>query len=750
MAINTTVENINNQPTIQPQTVTGIFTKYIAKTLPLAFDESMSYYECLCALLEYLNETIVPDINNTNAGLSELQGFYLDLQNYVNNYFDNLDVQEEINNKLDDMTEDGTLGVIIDQVVLPRFQAINAEIEEFEDDVNNQIQQQNTRIAASNSGSPLVASSTSDMTDTTRVYVNTTDGKWYYYDGDSWEIGGTYQSAKVSDNGLLFNMLSNDIQNFFGREFDDPETITWEENTYYKWWNGEKASTTYANSVAINVTPGDIYHIKGVGTSSGTVLYMIKGSGSVLYYSPVDDNAINTDIIIPNNADTLCINYVKALNEPVLQEFNKFILNKNSRDYVQNTINDNISEINNGILVLNPQNLHIGYFRPVFIQIPSTKLAISAGDSLTFKFKFKTDYIDKIVRAVYREDGNTSPMYEPTIDTEKGTLTVDVEAYSVEPSYDIFFGIEFEDVGTESYLAYDLELINNTTSTTLTDFTDCVTTDLQVQFPYYYSAIYEKNKKVLGSVGNNDLTKVVYCGGDSLTAANPNQNGSTWVTQLRLLYPDATIINHAVGGSTAKDLVHQLTDVERGSSQTVRDPDYSNCQAVFINIGTNYQANGTLESSIPQIANATDLNDEPLVNMDVDMAVNTGFKYNGNVIDSADDYWNLFSNNNYGNIGLVIEYIQSKNPKTQIFLCPPPVMPDRAMTAPNSAWTLSEIFKELAHFYGVNYIDTISGMNINQKNSYHFTYDGVHGLPIRDEMYGQYVAKQCRNKIIDE
>ena len=68
---------INNQPTIEPQTVTGIFTKYLAKTLPLAFDESMSYYECLCALLEYLNDTIVPDINNTNAGLSELQGFYI-------------------------------------------------------------------------------------------------------------------------------------------------------------------------------------------------------------------------------------------------------------------------------------------------------------------------------------------------------------------------------------------------------------------------------------------------------------------------------------------------------------------------------------------------------------------------------------------------------------------------------------------------------------------------------------------------
>ena len=35
------------------------------------------------------------------------------LRQYVNDYFDNLDVQEEINNKLDVMASDGTLGVIL-------------------------------------------------------------------------------------------------------------------------------------------------------------------------------------------------------------------------------------------------------------------------------------------------------------------------------------------------------------------------------------------------------------------------------------------------------------------------------------------------------------------------------------------------------------------------------------------------------------------------------------------------------------
>ena len=92
---------------------TGLFTNYIYKAIPLAFDESMSYYETLCGLLNYLKETVIPALNNNADAIIEVQALMTELQNYVNNYFDNLDVQEEINNKLDEMVEDGTLQNII-------------------------------------------------------------------------------------------------------------------------------------------------------------------------------------------------------------------------------------------------------------------------------------------------------------------------------------------------------------------------------------------------------------------------------------------------------------------------------------------------------------------------------------------------------------------------------------------------------------------------------------------------------------
>ena len=91
----------------------GLFTNYIYKAIPLAFDESLSYYECLCGLLNYLKNVVIPCVNNNADAVSELQALYEELNNYVKNYFDNLDVQEEINNKLDQMVEDDTFETLI-------------------------------------------------------------------------------------------------------------------------------------------------------------------------------------------------------------------------------------------------------------------------------------------------------------------------------------------------------------------------------------------------------------------------------------------------------------------------------------------------------------------------------------------------------------------------------------------------------------------------------------------------------------
>lgn len=81
--------------------------------LPTSFVESMTYYEALAWLVNYLENQVIPTVNNNAEAVEELQAAFVTLKNYVDNYFDNLDVQEEINNKLDEMAEAGELSEII-------------------------------------------------------------------------------------------------------------------------------------------------------------------------------------------------------------------------------------------------------------------------------------------------------------------------------------------------------------------------------------------------------------------------------------------------------------------------------------------------------------------------------------------------------------------------------------------------------------------------------------------------------------
>lgn len=111
------------QPTNLPP-----FTKFCCTigNLPTSYMVSLSYEEQLLWLCDYLKNTIIPAINQNSDALKELQDLYLQLKNYVDNYLDNLDLQEDINNKLDEMALDGTLETIINQEI---FGEINENLE---------------------------------------------------------------------------------------------------------------------------------------------------------------------------------------------------------------------------------------------------------------------------------------------------------------------------------------------------------------------------------------------------------------------------------------------------------------------------------------------------------------------------------------------------------------------------------------------------------------------------------------------
>lgn len=182
---------------------------------PAFYDkESGTVLQQTARMYAKVNE-LVESVNHQNETIDDYIEKFNDLHDYVYEYFDNLDVQEEINNKIDKMVQDGTFQPIFDNYVGPLIESVDTRLSGM---IDNEQSARTTsdaslqsQINSLSSGSPIPVASTSAMTNTSKVYLNTTNGKWYYYDGDSWEIGGTYQSTGIGTSSIDLTMLDSSV-----------------------------------------------------------------------------------------------------------------------------------------------------------------------------------------------------------------------------------------------------------------------------------------------------------------------------------------------------------------------------------------------------------------------------------------------------------------------------------------------------------------------------------------------------------
>lgn len=68
--------------------------------------DAVTNYQLLCKVVEYLNK-VIDNNNKQNDNITQLEQNFITLYNYVKDYFDNLDVQNEINNKIDELITTG-------------------------------------------------------------------------------------------------------------------------------------------------------------------------------------------------------------------------------------------------------------------------------------------------------------------------------------------------------------------------------------------------------------------------------------------------------------------------------------------------------------------------------------------------------------------------------------------------------------------------------------------------------------------
>lgn len=88
------------------------FKFWCQRVLPLVYDDSLSYMELLCKVVNYLNNTI-SDVANAEDNIDKIKELFNELQDFVNDKFNSFDTQKEVNKKLDEMAVNGTLSALI-------------------------------------------------------------------------------------------------------------------------------------------------------------------------------------------------------------------------------------------------------------------------------------------------------------------------------------------------------------------------------------------------------------------------------------------------------------------------------------------------------------------------------------------------------------------------------------------------------------------------------------------------------------
>lgn len=310
--------------------------------LPSSYVDSMSYYECLMWLCKYFKDTVVPAVNENAESVNELI-----------NWFNNLDVQDEIDKKLDEMVESGELQKLLSEQYnalrqevnssIDNFEnSVNSDMDNFEESVNSQLNSFSNRIGSITSGSPAgVYATYTDLVnanpDHSKIYVVTADGKWYYYDSDNsaWTIGGTYQSTGIASGEVTYDNLEKEIKD--GLTF---ETLTTNNlpNKGIVLPNGEiisQDSNAYGY-YQVNVATNDSYklHIylpSDYQDSAAAVQFRDSNNNVVSNILrgevELDDNSYYTLIVnVPANATKMLINVRYGLTSPAYYRTSNYII----------------------------------------------------------------------------------------------------------------------------------------------------------------------------------------------------------------------------------------------------------------------------------------------------------------------------------------------------------------------------------------------------------------------------------------
>lgn len=93
--------------------------------LPTSYIESMTYAELVTWLCNYLENTVIPTVNNNGQAVTELQELFKQLETFVTTYLDSPEFIADVDAKLDEMASDGTLDQLINTNITGSLSNLN-------------------------------------------------------------------------------------------------------------------------------------------------------------------------------------------------------------------------------------------------------------------------------------------------------------------------------------------------------------------------------------------------------------------------------------------------------------------------------------------------------------------------------------------------------------------------------------------------------------------------------------------------
>ena len=275
------------------------FHFWCQKVLPLVFDDSLSYYEVLAKMRDYLNSAI-EEISSIGGEFEGVKTQLTQLKTYVDEYFEKLDVNQAISDKLDDMVETGEMDAVITPIFAayanPLFAASVADMIATNFAYANY---ENNKIYAFNQSTGLyqttgkefggVVSSVDEMEDRDKYYALDSDGMLYSYDFPESAFvatGLTYGGYRYGVNAMrpIANVyvLTTDshVYTWNGSEYVDSGVVYGLNNTAFVW----RRELSRTDNVTLLITDG-WYCFKQESLPNGLPVDMKVSDGFVVVYS---------------------------------------------------------------------------------------------------------------------------------------------------------------------------------------------------------------------------------------------------------------------------------------------------------------------------------------------------------------------------------------------------------------------------------------------------------------------------------